>query len=424
MTPVPSSASWKGDLDAGCQVSYRGYDIVVTSLGRDQPPTAHYALYPRDTEEPLRTAEGTARTMEDARRIGVQKADQLYFDSLPPGIQAIFNEACERLTSTPEGRSHSEKGGLVRTSPDELPYEAVSANGRANEWMVPLWDAIHAYAAASSTEGRIQATTAVGRAVEQAMALALECRRPSGPPPEADDPVSVLRDLVKRCRCRGTGTYVPECPRCADSTEDHVCDDEPRRCTDGACQAARDMIAAAGVRPPLADAEEHAVRLVTLALQPLLGAGSACAGSRASTSGPSATTPPWTEWRVGESGRRRYPTREAAELNARESGAKIIQPTRAATAVEVGEALFRSWERWHSRDDALEVMSETPDDFVDFDFTSGTPSPLRDLAAASPDVWDEEMREAWVRIARRVSHACHIFGPITKVEKPQEGRET
>ncbi len=62
---------------------------------------------------------------------------------------------------------------------------------------------------------------------------------------ERDSLLEALRERIKKCRCRGTGTYTRECTLCGDSTYDHYCDDEDRPCTDAGCVAARTAVAKA-----------------------------------------------------------------------------------------------------------------------------------------------------------------------------------
>lgn len=81
---------------------------------------------------------------------------------------------------------HDQRGGCHRfVAPsdlphvDDLPYNAVSINGRAMEWKGPLWAAVQRWheAVLNSSIGRVEAVVDTEAAVETAMRLALECRR-------------------------------------------------------------------------------------------------------------------------------------------------------------------------------------------------------------------------------------------------------
>ncbi len=70
--------------------------------------------------------------------------------------------------------------------PVKVPYDALSVNGRAMEWMSPLWDAINARNwkdDGSHAAGRVQDVGRVNSAVERAMRLAVECDRRAHPAP-------------------------------------------------------------------------------------------------------------------------------------------------------------------------------------------------------------------------------------------------
>lgn len=81
----------------------------------------------------------------------------------------------------------------------ELPYELVSVSeprGRAREWMVPLWDAINAWADAGHF-GKMRHAAEVSRAVERAMRMAMVAALRSTPP----EPVATrLTDPVRAAR--------------------------------------------------------------------------------------------------------------------------------------------------------------------------------------------------------------------------------
>ena len=63
--------------------------------------------------------------------------------------------------------------------PIPIPYEVVSVStgGRAMEWKLPLWEAIHDFERAVTMDQRMRAVARVEEAVEQAMRLALEVDR-------------------------------------------------------------------------------------------------------------------------------------------------------------------------------------------------------------------------------------------------------
>src|SRR5689334_18011236 len=68
------------------------------------------------------------------------------------------------------------EGGVHQCSPNvvaDLPYDAVSVNGRAMEWKGPLWDAINALPSASAMgPDRLRLVGEIERAVETAMRIA------------------------------------------------------------------------------------------------------------------------------------------------------------------------------------------------------------------------------------------------------------
>jgi hypothetical protein len=79
----------------------------------------------------------------------------------------------------------------VESVENGLPYKAVSVNGRALEWKVPLWDAIVRWATARNQNDKAVHAVAVENAVEAAMLLAIECRSHLTAPAQPEESTDV-----------------------------------------------------------------------------------------------------------------------------------------------------------------------------------------------------------------------------------------
>ena len=66
-----------------------------------------------------------------------------------------------------------------------------------------------------------------------------DCRRAAACIRDLND---ALREMVKECSCRGTGTRYKACTLCGDSTYDHYCNDTEVQCTNERCIKARAVL--------------------------------------------------------------------------------------------------------------------------------------------------------------------------------------
>ena len=134
-------------------------------------------------------------------------------------IETLGCHDCEGTGSIPapvagagSGEEETREGGL--------PYDAVSPNGRAMEWMVPLMDAINSRDwmtegghSQAHAPGRIDAVSRIHRAIRVAMRVAIEC---AGPPSSARVTQRAADGGPDGCpRCGGkTNPGGDYCPRC------------------------------------------------------------------------------------------------------------------------------------------------------------------------------------------------------------------
>lgn len=125
----------------------------------------------REDEERVLRSQRAASAHNNTDGVGV---DFDYMSSESPAPWYV--EAKALLAAAPAPSEPTREG---------LAYDAVSPNGRAMEWMSPLWDAINSRdwqteggRSQAHAPGRIDAVNRVTEAVHRAMRLAVECAAP------------------------------------------------------------------------------------------------------------------------------------------------------------------------------------------------------------------------------------------------------